>query len=130
MSVTKKMLLDHAEAVAQLKKFKKLELELRNKIISKYQFESIEGVQKKHFQTTGFDADIEIGLKLSRKLDADAIESLWSTMTEDERAAINYKPSLDLRSYKHLLETNSVGKLHQAITETPSQATLKVSICD
>ena len=130
MSVTKKMLLDHADALAQMKKFKKLELELRNKIISKYQFDAFEGVQKESFETKDFVANIEIGLKLSRKLDADAIESLWSTMTEEERAVINYNPSLDLRSYKHLLETDSVGKLHQAITETPSQATLKVSICD
>ena len=130
MNVTKKMLLDHAEALAQMKKFKKLELELRNKIISKYQFDAVEGVQKKTFETKDFVANIEIGLKITRKLDADAVESLWSTMTENERALIKYNPALDLKEYRHLLELDGVGKLHQAIIETPAQPTIKVSICD
>ena len=128
MSVTKKMITDHSEAVAQLKKYKKLELELRNKIISKYKFDSMEGIQKKGLATKDFSAEIAITRKLTRKLDADAVESLWSTMSEEERDAINHKPSLDLKAYKDLVETGTIGVLHQAITETPAQPTLKVII--
>ena len=130
MSVTKKMITDHAEAVAQLKKYKKLELELRNKIISQYKLDSYEGVQKKDFKSGDFVASIEIGLKMSRKLDSDAVDSLWSTMSEGERNVVSHKPSLDLTAYRKLLEIEGVDILHQAIVETPAQASLKISVCD
>ena len=117
--LTQQDVLDFAEAQGTLAKAKKVELELRKKIISHFRYgDKLEGVQ--HKSLDGLDMDILVTLKLTRSLDTDALDALWSELTEDQRACVEYKPSLNLKNYRALLLNGDEGELINIVTEKPA----------
>ena len=127
--LTQKDIYDFDDAVRGLAKAKRIELELRKKIINHFRYNgSVEGVQHKSFE--GVDADIAITLKLSRTLDKDALKTLWVDLTEEQKEAIEYKPSLHVKIYKELVENDDAGELLNMVIEKPALATIKLKFED
>lgn len=122
----KQLLLDFAQAQTDLKKLKKLELELRNKVIKSYRYTKHEGIEHREFDQDGVKAKVSVTMKLSRSLDVDAIDTLWSDLAQIERDVILHKPSLDLKAYKSLVESGDCNLLAKAITEKPAQSSVKI----
>lgn len=107
---------------ADLKRVKALELKLRNKICSEMLEEKLEGAVtelkiKGKFKVTAT-------AKLNRSVDRSMLDALWDDLTEDEKECIDWKPSLKLGEYKKV--EMSGGKLLDAVTVKPGQATLKI----
>ena len=128
-TLTTQDVLDFEQAQKALAKAKREELILRKKIISHYRYgDAMEGVQHKTIE--GLDLDISITLKLGRTLDKDALDTIWSDLTEMQREAIQYKPSLDLKAYKLLIENGEAGELMNAVTEKPGLATVVLKFED
>jgi len=125
MSVTISDIFEYEKAVSDLASAKKLELDLRNKIIKSYKFSQHEGVQHRNISDEAVEADISITLKMSRTLDQDALEEVWGELTDEEQNSIEYKPKLVMKNYKKLV-ADGIGKLSRAVIEKPSQATIKV----
>lgn len=124
-TLTTQDVLDFEQAQIALTKAKKTELELRKKVINHFRYGSnVEGVQHKSIE--GLEIDILITLGLTRKLDSDALDTIWSDLNQEQRDCINYNPSLDLKAYKELLKDGSQGELMNVITETPKLATVKL----
>lgn len=107
-----------------LKKIKTKELEVRKKIINHFRYNKVEGVQHKSIGDS--DIDIAITLKLTRTLDEDALDALWSELSRDQRACITYVPRLNLKMYKDLLKNGEQGELMNIITEKPALASVEL----
>lgn len=118
----------HSNAVSMLKKLKKEELELRNKIINHFRYKDVEGVQ--HKELDGIDCDIVVTLKLNRVLNEDIVNTNWTDLTQKERDAVEYKPKLNLKEYKTLVENDEADLLMNAVTEKPGQASLVLKFGD
>ena len=128
-TLTTQDVLNFEQAQKALSKAKREELALRKKIINHYRYgDAMEGVQHKSIE--GLDLDIAITLKLGRTLDKDALDTIWSDLTESQREAIQYKPSLDLKAYKLLIENGEAGELMNAITEKPALASVVLKFED
>lgn len=108
------------EAKATLDAAKKEELRLRNLICNRVLKDKLEGAVTK--QTPDFK--VTATAKLNRKLDVEVLEAIWEDLTEEEQEAVVYKPSLKLTEYKKIEQTG--GKLLEAVTVAPAQATLKI----
>jgi len=121
---------EYNEAVLALKKAKKLELELRNKIIHTYRFNEFEGVQHRSMSEDGVDAEISVTLKLNRIIDNKLLEEHWSSLTSEERDVFDYTPKLNLKKYREMVDSGDVKNLSQFVTEKPAQAGLKVSLTE
>lgn len=121
--LTQDELLEFEHLQTELKIVKKKEIELRNKIIKHFRYgDKVEGVQHKSLE--GVDIDIAVTLKLSRSLDADGLDMIWSDLTEEQRDAITYKPSLDVKKFKQMVENDTAGELINVVIEKPAQATV------
>jgi hypothetical protein len=108
------------EASAALKKAKALELQLRNAICGIYLSEKLEGAVTA--KDSGFT--VTATAKLNRSVDREILEAIWDDLTPEEQECVDYKPSLKLTNYKKIEATG--GKLLEAITVKPGQATLKI----
>ena len=64
---------------------------------------------------------------LTYRVDQAALETLWNNLTDLEKAAIVYKPSLSLTAYKKLPEDCLI---HEAVTSTLSMPTLQLEVND
>ena len=123
--LTRDDLLEYEHLQSELKRVKKKEIDLRNKIIKNFRYSKLEGMVHKSIPDIP-DIDIGITLKLTRSLDADALDTLWSELTPDQRECIVYKPSLDLKLYKELLKSGEEGELMNIVTEKPAQASVEL----
>lgn len=126
--MTKKLVaqdvLDYEIAVLDLAKAKKSELDLRNKIIGAFRYDTVEGVQ--HKSVDGLDIDIVITLGLRRTVDEDGLDAIWESLTPEQQEAIKYKPSVVNSTFKKLIENEQIGELINVVTEKPSQASVKL----
>ena len=112
------------EVSKQLRTLKNDELRLRNKINATILAEKIEGsvtVTKPKYKVTGT-------ARLNRVLNAEILDAIWEDLTPDEQEAVQYKPSLVLANYKKI--ELSGGKLMEAVTVKPGQASLKIDRLD
>ena len=122
-TLTTQDVLDFEQSQIALRKAKSNELIGRKKVINHFRYgDNVEGVQ--HKSINDLDMDIAITLKLNRKLDADALDVVWSDLTQEQRDCIKYKPSLDVTAYKKLLDEGDVGELINLIEEKPGLATV------
>ena len=121
--LTQQDLLRYEAIQTDLKKLKKEELALRNKIIKSFRYgDQLEGVC--HKSVEGLDIDIAITLKLTRSIDSDGLDMIWSDLDDEQRAVISYSPKLDLKAYKALVENDAAGELINVVTEKPAQGTV------
>jgi len=129
MTLIAQDILDFDKAQRNLTKAKKVELELRTKIINHFRYNgSVEGVQ--HKSIDGLEIDIAITLGLTRSIDADALDALWVDLDPEQKSAIVQKPSLVLKKYKELVDSDDAGELLNIITEKPKLATVKLKFED
>jgi len=103
-----------------LRKLKIEELRLRNKINATILEEKLEGsvtITKPNYKVTGT-------ARLNRVLNAEILDAIWEDLTPDEQESVQFKPSLVLANYKQI--ELSGGKLMEAVTVKPGQASLKI----
>ena len=96
------------------------ELALRKEICDEILVEKLEGsktVVADSFKVTAT-------AKLNRSIDREVLETLWDDLTDLEKEAVVYKPSLVLPIYKKIEGSNS--RLEEAITVKPGLSSLKI----
>ena len=108
------------DATNELKSAKDKELELRNLICEEILAQKLEGATTVH--VPGFK--VTATAKLNRSVDREVLEAIWDGLPDEEKECIDYKPSLKLTAYKKI-EIGG-GKLLEAVTVKPAQATLKI----
>ena len=64
-----------------------------------------------------------VNIKVNRNVDDAALTSIINDLSDDERASIVYKPSLDMRRYRKLPDSSI---LHSVVTAKPGMPTLKL----
>lgn len=108
------------EVSAELKRLKAEELTLRNKITSKILTDKLEGAKTE----SNTKYKVTATARLNRSLDRELLEAIWEDLTIDEQECVEYKPSLVLTNYRKFEERG--GKLLEAVTVKPGQASLKI----
>ena len=111
---------DWIETKRILDESKKKELDLRNQIMQKYNNRILEGIEK-HKEGS---YNIKITRKITRSLDEAELNSIFSSLSDEEKAAIKYKPSLVAKEFK-LLKGDE--KLFDVITIKPALASLEIT---
>jgi hypothetical protein len=112
------------EVQAELRSLKSRELKLRDKICTKILEEKLEGsvtVRKPGYKVTAT-------ARVNRVIDRDMLEALWADLDPGEQECIDYKPNLVLANYKKVEATG--GKLMEAVTVKPGQASLKIELLE
>ena len=107
------------DAKMNLAKYKKQEIELRNKIIDSFLTNETSGTLK--FNKGNYK--ITIGLSLNNSLDESVLDTIYQGLSDEEKNCILYKPSLIAKEFKLLSGNES---LFEAITIKPRQPTLKI----
>ena len=108
------------EVSAQLRTLKAKELKLRDKIVKPLLEDKLEGAAtsyKKGYKVTAT-------ARVNRTLDRELLEAIWEDLPLDEQEAVDWKPSLILQNYRRIEEQG--GKLLEAVTVKPGQASLKI----
>lgn len=109
--------------VQQLDIIKKREMELRNAIYAHYFQNPVEGTNKVELPD-GWRLDCQY--KLSRKLDEAALPAILKKLPEGtEERVIRYKPDLNLREYRKLVDTQQ-AIFDEALIIKPSTPSLKL----
>ncbi len=108
------------EVTDELRTLKALEIKLRNKIAAPLLSEKVEGT----VSATNTKYKITATARVNRTIDREVLEAIWEDLSLDEQECIDYKPNLVLSNYKPYEETG--GKLMEAVTVKPGQASLKI----
>ena len=108
------------EASARLKEAKAEELRLRNAICDTHLEDKLEGSKTDRFG----DLKITTTARLNRSIDTEVLDAIWDDLTLEEQDCVIYKPSLVLANYKRIEQSG--GKLLEAVTVKPGQASLKI----
>jgi len=113
------------EMAVLLKETKEREAELRRELCEEF----IGGAAMENGRVTVKGDDAGSGLSyiavqsLSYNVDVAALEAIWSGLTDEEKGAIAYKPSVSLAKYRKI-DDNSI--LQDAIISRLAMPTLKV----
>lgn len=107
-------------AKKELNACKAVEFKLRNKILGSLLQDKLEGA--KTVKDHGYK--ITATAKLIRSLDPGILQATWEDFTEEEKECITYAPKLNLAKYRKIEDCG--GKLSEAITVKPAQATLSI----
>ena len=91
--VTLKDLKEYLRIKAEFSKYKILELKERNKIIGSFRYKNNEGVNHKTIEEA--EVDIAVTTKINRTIDKDALNTIWSELSDEERACFEYEPKLN-----------------------------------
>ena len=110
----------HIVALETLQDAKAEELRIRDLICGDVLQDKLEGATTR--EDDGFK--VTANAKLTRSLDRIILESIWEDLTDLEKEAIDYKPSLKLTQYKAIEQRG--GLLMDAVTVKPAQPTLKI----
>lgn len=108
------------EVSDQLRTLKAQELKLRNRIATPLLSDKVEGT----VTDTNTKYKITATARVNRVVDREVLEAIWEDLTAQERECIDYKPNLVLSNYKPY--EISGGKLMEAVTVKPGQASLKI----
>ncbi len=109
---------------AELRALKARELKLRDRICKAVLADKLEGavtITKPGYKVTAT-------ARVNRTIDRDMLDALWSDLTDAEQESIDFKPNLVLANYKKIEQTG--GKLLEAVTVKPGQASLKIELVD
>ncbi len=112
------------EVNAELRSLKFRELKLRDKICAGILEEKLEGsvtIRKPGYKVTAT-------ARVNRVIDREMLDALWHDLDSAEQECIDYKPNLVLANYKKIEQTG--GKLLEAVTVKPGQASLKIDVLE
>ena len=122
MTISKsKLIADYIEAKSGADYYKKLENELRVKIVETMFPTAGEGTHNMDFG----DVEIKATVRFNYKFDAKELEDLEGDFNEMEAACVKRKPSLDVTKYKSLSESDK-QTIDEAVVITPGLPTLVV----
>lgn len=110
------------EVSSNLRTLKAQEIKLRNRITAPLLSDQIEGT----VTSTNTKYKITAIARVNRVVDREVLEAIWEDLTIDEKECIDYKPNLVLSNYKPYETTG--GKLMEAVTVKPGQASLKIEV--
>jgi len=100
---------------------KKLENKLRQQLATAINLESLRiGVNN----IDEGDLRIKAVRKITHSVDRIALDEIWGDLTDEEKEAIDFKPSLKLKVYK----TIEHGRLDDAIEVKPAMPSITVSL--
>jgi hypothetical protein len=108
-------------AYETLQQAKADELRLRNAICDTHLTEKLEGTET----TIYGNLKIAVTARLHRTIDRPVLDSIWEDLSEEEKAAVDFKPNLKLTQYKQLEANGSL--ITEAVTVKPGQASLKIT---
>ena len=107
------------DSKSALSEAKKKELELRNQIIDDIDSNQVSGTLKHEDDSY----KIAIGFTIRNTLDEPALNTIMSSLKDEEKNCIVFKPGLVA---KELKELSPESKLWEAIITKPGQNTLKI----
>lgn len=107
------------DASATLKAVKEEEMELRKEICNELQ-ENEGGIGTKNYLVQGFK--LKATFALSYKIDEDKLKELMEQLSDEEKACIKWKPSIDVTAFKKV----ESDLLNEIVFATMSAPTLKV----
>tara|TARA_R110000744_G_C19371578_1_gene562726 strand:- start:23044 stop:23415 length:372 start_codon:yes stop_codon:yes gene_type:complete len=117
-----KILDDYMVAKDNLDTWKKVEADLRIKLLNKLFGEGVmEGTETE--EVNGFK--VKGGFSLNFKLDAKGVDAAFDELSEAEQLCISYKPSLTKAVYK-ALEDHEREALDEFITVSSAMPTIKI----
>ena len=120
-SEAKKLLVEYREIQKQAKAIREKEVELRKKIASYLLKGKGEGTHKFDFG----DFEVKAVKKMNYSLDDDLLSTLWEDMSNEEREAVKFKPSLVIREYKQI-EPESRETLDLCVVVKPGMPTISI----
>ena len=101
----------------ELKLLKIKEMEMREKICKLILKDKLSGSKKR---TIGIYV-LKVTERINKNIDNELLNSIWKDLSQEERSAFKFKPSLVPKNYKKLSENS---KINTAITEKPGAPTL------
>jgi len=107
------------KAKVDLSDMKSKELELRNQIIESIISNEVDGNIKKVLD--GYK--ITVGVTIRNTIDEPVLDSIYSSLSDEEKNCVKFKPSLVAKDMKLLDGSES---LWEAIITKPGQNTLKI----
>ncbi len=111
---------DWLQKSLELKDLKAAEMKLRKELCTEI-FGGKVGKMRKKFMSDEFEVTAENSV--AKKVDKEALTEMWDELSELEKAAIKWDPSLVAAGYK-IVGENSI--LHECVTTKPTTPTLKV----
>ncbi len=114
------------EAQKALEHAKRIELELRNKIIEDMKERNPDVIEGTKHHTFG-DIDIAVSFKTTKSVDQTALDSVWDSLTDEEKEAFVFKPCLDAKKFKAVQDSAAVASV---VTIKPAQASVKFKIVE
>tara|TARA_R110000803_G_scaffold192258_2_gene255038 strand:- start:547 stop:924 length:378 start_codon:yes stop_codon:yes gene_type:complete len=122
MTISKSQLVaEWVEAKDKFDRYKKLENELRVKVVETFFPTGGEGSHKVDFR----GIEVKATIKYNYRLDQKELEELEDDFSDGEAACIKRKPSLDLTKYRALGDENDVS-LSDCIIITPGLPSLAI----
>lgn len=115
-----KIINDYLDAKANLDKFKKLESEMRIKVLNKFFPENNIGTNNTATKNFAVKGTFKNNFNLSAK-----ISEVWDDLSPEEQACVTFKPSLKLSEYNKLDEDQK-DLIDNYITVTPAMPTLAI----
>ncbi len=104
---------------SRLKDIKESEMELRKDICDTILAGKIKGTKSSTFGVYTMTATA----KLNGKLDKELLQSMWSDLSEEEKACFKFDPKLIDKEYNKL---DSKSNVHRAIEMNPGAPNLKI----
>lgn len=120
-----KLINEYIEAKEALNKYKKLEADLRIKVLDEVFSDQTPG---SHTEIIN-GLKVKGGFKLNHKLDVKMASELFDSMTEEEQSCIKFKPSLSLKEYNDLEDVDTYI-LDDCITVVPAMPTLSIEVSE
>lgn len=62
---------------------------------------------------------------VTRTIDRDTLESIWPDLSDEEREAVDFRPTLVISKYRGIAEDS---KLHEAITAKAGRSQLRITL--
>ncbi len=114
------------EAKSALDAAKRLELQLRNKVIAdmKERNPAIEeGTSHHQFK----NIDVAVSYKMNKSVDAEVLSAVWDKLSEAEQSVFTYKPTLNTKQYNELKDSKLICSI---ITTKPAQASVSFKLLE
>ena len=117
MKDIEKQFLEWLAVKTELDVIKKKEIALRKTVVSSFATETVPGTYHKMVEDFKFTASIGRNYKVAH----DDLTPIWAKLTPEEKACIDYKPSVKVAAFKSLPPQSLLTRV---VVETPATPTL------
>ena len=113
------LLSQYIDAKSKLDRYKKLEAELRIKLLNHLFPTAVEGTYNTFINSVKIKGKFGVNINLNQQ----AYNELSAQMSDDELECINLKPNLSIAKYKQLKDKST---LEQCISVSPAMPTIEI----